>query len=321
MPGRLIAALFLSIATAACGGDGGPTAPPPGPFTQCPADIQVDSPDGAAVPVTYSPPGASGGTPPYTITCNPPSGTSVGLGTSTVTCNVVDAAGRGAVCSFNVTVVQPPRLTLSRFLAFGDSLTEGTTNETPTFRIVDVPGSYPSQLDGLLRAYFRGQSLTVMNDGLGGELVTGASQWSAGAQKRLPMSIDMNRPEVVLLMEGTNDIRADPDELLEDTVDGLRKMIELSQSRGLRVFVATIPPLSTSGTKASTPEAVAAVPVFNARVRTLAASKGVTLVEVYELINSRPDLQSTDGLHLNTRGYAAVAELFFDAIKRELEIR
>jgi hypothetical protein len=26
-------------------------------------------------------------------------------------------------------------------------------------------------------------------------------------------------------------------------------------------------------------------------------------------------------LHLNTRGYAAVAELFFDAIKRELEIR
>jgi lysophospholipase L1-like esterase len=319
----LTAALVVSLALAACGGKSGPTAPPAGPFTQCPGDLQVDSPDGGAVPITYSLPGASGGTPPYTISCNPPSGTAVGLGTSTVTCNVVDAAGRGAVCSFNVTVVRPPRLSRSRFLAFGDSLTEGVTNETPTFRIVDVPGSYPNQLDGLLRAYFRGQSLTVMNDGRAGELITGASQHSPGAQKRLPTSIDTNRPDVLLLLEGTNDVRtvtSNPD-VLDEAVDGMRKMIELGRARGLRVFLATIPPLSTTGSRASTPEAVAAVPVFNSQLTTLAASKGVTLVDVYGLIAARPDLKSTDGLHLNTRGYAAVAELFFDAIKRELEIR
>jgi lysophospholipase L1-like esterase len=319
---RLIPAVLLALTALGCGGDT-PTAPPAGPFMQCPADVRIESPDGGAVAVTYSLPAASGGTPPYTVSCNPPSGTSIGIGTSSVTCNVSDAGGRAAVCSFNVTVSRPPRLRLSRFLAFGDSLTEGVTNETATFRIVDIPGSYPTQLDGLLRAYFRGQSLAVLNDGRAGELITGASQHSPGAQKRLPISIDTNRPEVLLLLEGTNDVRtvtSDPD-VLEEAVDGMRKMVELGHARGLRVFLATIPPLSTTGSRASTPEAVAAVPVFNSQLRTLAASTGVTLVDVYGLIDARPDLKSTDGLHLNTRGYGAVAELFFDAIKRELEIR
>ncbi|MBI2221378.1 MAG: SGNH/GDSL hydrolase family protein [Acidobacteria bacterium] len=317
------AAVILSMAAAHCGGKG-PTAPPAGPFTQCPADIQLDSPDGGPVAVTYSAPGASGGTPPYEVTCTPPSGTAVGLGTSTVTCSVVDSTGRGTICSFNVTVVRPPRLALSRFLAFGDSLTEGVTNEMPTFRIVDYPNSYPQQLDALLRAHFRGQSLAVIPDGVGGELISGASQHSPGAQKRLPVDLDAARPEVVLLMEGTNDLTADPaspDDLLARAVDGMRKMIDQAQSRGVRVFLATIPPINPAGTKGISPEAAAEVPVFNDRLRALAQAEGVVLVDVHAAISARPDLMSSDGLHLNTLGYGAVAQLFFDAIKRELEIR
>jgi lysophospholipase L1-like esterase len=274
--------------------------------------------------VTYSLPGASGGTPPYDVTCNPPSGTAVGLGTSTVTCYVVDRTGRSAICSFTVTVVRPPRLALSRFLAFGDSLTEGVTNETPTFRIVDFPNSYPQQLDGLLRAYFRGQAVAVIPDGVGGEMITGATQHSPGAQKRLPSSLDASRPEVLLLMEGSNDLTADPsspDDLLGLAVDGLRKMIEQARGRGVRVFLATIPPFNTGGTKRISPEAAAEVPEYNSRVRALAQAQGAVLVDVYAAISARPDLLSSDGLHLNTTGYGVVAQLFFDAIKRELEIR
>ena len=287
---------------------------------QCPANIQLDSPDGGPVSVTYSLPDATGGTPPYQVTCTPPSGTALGLGTSTVTCNVVDRTGRSAICSFTVTVIQPPRLALSRFLAFGDSLTEGYIFETLTARLIDVPNSYPARLDRLLRAHFRGQSLIVMNDGHGGERisqpypVTG----SPGGRVRLPLSLDANRPEVLLLMEGTNDLMAD---VQDEAVEGLRKMIEETQSRGIRIFLATIPPMKEGGPKGIAAEVVAAVPVFNSRVRTLAATHGAVLVDVYDVLKDRPELLGPDNLHLTSQGYEVVAQTFFDAIKRELEMR
>jgi lysophospholipase L1-like esterase len=245
----------------------------------------------------------------------------VSAGTNAVTCTAADSRGRSAICSFNVTVVQPPRLTLSRFLAFGDSLTEGAVNETNSQRLVDYPNSYPVKLEAALRAYFRGQSLIVMNDGVGGEAITVPSIHSPGATVRLPVSLDANRPEVLLLMEGTNDLVIDfvsTDDVQSEAVEGLRKMIETAQGRGVRVFLATIPPMSSSGAKHLDPEIVAAVPIYNNRVRNLAAAKGVPLVDVYEALKDHPELQAPDGQHLTILGYERVAQTFFEAIKANL---
>jgi lysophospholipase L1-like esterase len=316
----LIATLVVSAAAVACGGDSnGPTAPPAGPFTQCPADLQVDSPSGVPVPVNYAPPGASGGTPPYSVSCDPPSGTAIGLGTRSVRCNVTDAAGRSATCSFNVTVVRPPRLRVSRFLAFGDSLTEGALLETPTARLIDEPNSYPARLERMLQAYFRAQPLVVLNDGHGGERISQpyAPTGSPGGLVRLPRSIDGNRPEVVLLMEGTNDLMADS---LDEGVDGLRKMIELVHDRGLRALVATIPPMRVGGPKGISQEVVEMVPKFNDGVRLAALREGAMLVDVYSLLKDRPETIGPDHLHLTATGYEIVAQAFYEAIKREFEV-
>jgi lysophospholipase L1-like esterase len=216
--------------------------------------------------------------------------------------------------------VRPPRLRLSRFLAFGDSLTEGVTVETSTYRMVDFPGSYPQQLAAMLSAYFRGQAPTVVNDGRGAERISEpyAPTSSPGGLIRLPRSIDANRPEVVLLMEGTNDLMA---RRRAEAIDGMRKMIELVHQRGLRAFVATIPPMKIGGPKNISPEVVAMVPGFNDGVRTAAALEQAVLVDVYALLKDRPETIGPDNLHLTREGYGIVAQAFFDAIKRELEIR
>lgn len=317
---RVAVVLAVAVGLSACGS--GPIAPPAGPFLSCPANTQIESPDGTPVPVTYTAPTASGGTPPYSVSCNPPSGTSFSVGTNAVTCTAVDNQRRSAICSFNVTVIRPPRLTLSRFLAFGDSLTEGAVNETNYRRLVDEPNSYPTKLETALRAYFRGQSLIVMNDGVGGEMITAPSVHSPGGVVRLPIELDANRPEVLLLMEGSNDLISDPatpDDLQSAAIEGLRDMIDAAQRRGIRVFLATIPPMNPAGTKAIKPEVVAAVPIYNSRVRTVAGSKGATLVDVFDALKDHQELLSPDGLHLTILGYERVAQLFFDAIKGSLE--
>jgi lysophospholipase L1-like esterase len=318
---RVLAGVLALIA-AGCGGDG-PTQPPPaGPFLQCPADIQVDSPDGAAVPVHYAPPTGSGGTAPYSIACQPATGTALGIGAHAVTCTLTDAAARTAVCSFNVRVEQPPRLSRSRFLAFGDSITEGQVSHPPTigFRIVEPENSYPTKLDALLRARYRGQSLTVINAGRGGERAG-----SGSAKDRLESRLDRDRPEVVLLMEGTNDAVTEstlggPErEWLADGLAGVEEMVERTRSRGVRVMLATIPPARPPGDKNLSPELPDLIAAFNAELRQIAARHSVPLVEVYGAMIDRPDLIGRDGLHPTVQGYEAIAQTFFDAIRAEYE--
>lgn len=306
-----------AIAVSACGTN------PIGPDValSCPADIRVDSPDGGPVPITFATPEAAAGTPPYSVSCIPQSGSSLPVGSTLITCTVADSRNRSASCSFNVTVVRPPRLTRTRFLAFGDSLTEGHWNETNLPTLVEEPDSYPTKLQTALRAYYRGQSIVVLNDGVGGELVSGPSAHSAGGTIRLPLELDANRPDVLLLMEGSNDLVLDSisaDDVQSAAIEGLGRMIDTAQGRGVSVFLATIPPMSSSGTKRLAPDVVASVPVYNNRVRALAASRGLPLVDVYAALEGRPELLSPDGLHLAIAGYERIAQLFFDAIKARL---
>ena len=316
-----IVAIALAVASAGCGD--GPTQPPPaGPFTQCPADIQIDSPDGGQVPVNYGLPGASGGTPPYAVVCNPASGTSLGLGAYTITCTVTDAAGRTAICSFAVRVVQPPRLSLDRFLAFGDSITEGQVSAPPSFwfPVVEPENSYPTKLDGLLRARYRGQSLTVINAGRGGERAGDSS-----TRDRLEDRIARDRPEALLLMEGANDLTLEaqqggPDHpYLTDAVESVREMVATTRSGGVRVFLATIPPARPPGTKNLPPELPQLIAEYNQEIRSVAEEEGVLLVDVYAAMINRLDLIGEDGLHPTVAGYELIAQTFFDAIRANLE--
>src|SRR5262249_22785154 len=155
-------------------------------------------------------PATTNGVAPVTTTCTPQSGSSFPVGTNSVTCSARDAVQQTAECTFNVSVTAPPPqaplILYTKFLAFGDSITEGKTaagllalnpiclnptdNTNPT-------GSYPAVLRNLLSQRYTTQTITVAQYGCGGEFV------SDGAD-RLPIILTSQTPQVLLLQEGAN---------------------------------------------------------------------------------------------------------------------
>ena len=69
----------------------------------CPPNITVDTTDPSGAVVNYMVT-VTGGCPPITIVCNPPSGSVFPVGTTTVNCVATDICGQVATCSFTVTV-------------------------------------------------------------------------------------------------------------------------------------------------------------------------------------------------------------------------
>ena len=81
--------------------------------------------------VIFAPPTGSGGTPPLAVSCMPASGSKLPVGSNTVTCSVSDGGGRVAGCTFRVEVTPGRMLRKTRFVAFGDSITQGYLREPP----------------------------------------------------------------------------------------------------------------------------------------------------------------------------------------------
>ncbi|MGE3512815.1 MAG: HYR domain-containing protein, partial [Vicinamibacterales bacterium] len=113
------------------------------PQIVCPAPQTGRSLTGGPAVVTFSPTTTLGAEPVTTV-CTPPSGTSFAIGTTAVTCTATDARQRVASCSFSVTVEQPPRLSVTRFVAFGDSMTWGEDGSAFTVAPFDLSVDRPT---------------------------------------------------------------------------------------------------------------------------------------------------------------------------------
>jgi lysophospholipase L1-like esterase len=202
-----------------------------------------------------------------------------------------------------------PRIGKTRFVAFGDSLTEGVASAPVTLRLVNVPFSYPAKLQEALRTRYRDQSdLVVANEGKAGES-------ALDARPRLPDAIKANNPEVVLLMDGANDLLVYHSRGISRAVSGVEDMIKDARRRGLLVIVATLPPQRRGGLRA---EGEPYLAELNAQLRKTAAEEGAGLVDV----NAQLDLSfvGQDGLHLTEAGYARLAEIFAGAIRAAFEL-
>ena len=247
------------------------------------------------------------------------------VGSTSVQCRVVDAAEQSATCLFDVTITVPPipQLTRTRFLAFGDSMTAGEISTPiggqgtggPNFKLIVVPAaSYPMQLADALKARYTTQaaSIVVQNFGLPGE-------WANDGARRLPGVLATNRPDVVLLMEGYNDIGSQLPVQTNAAVVALDAMAKEVRNRGARVMLATLPPPRPGGTH-SLPTKV--VTDFNAWVRSIAQGEGAILVDLYAGMSTDVTRYiGVDGLHPTEAGYARMAELFHIAIRANLEVR
>lgn len=319
-----------------CGGHSGAPSTPR-LVIECPGTQLFQTSD-ATASVAYPAPTVTGGTPPLTISCVPPSGGTFAVGSTAVNCTVTDATKNAAACDFDVTVGTVPRLNVRRFVAFGDSITAGTlpsdcgissancaimTLRTEAQRQLALqrmfanleasPVAYPSVLQTMLTGRYISQSITVTNEGNPNEIV-------AGGKDRLPSTLT-NGAEVLLLMEGANDMNLGHP--VDDVTDHLRSMVRESVNRGVIVFLATVLPQRPHACRAyDFCDGVVDTALLNDRLRIVAQSEGATLVDLYSDFAEQTDvLLGVDGLHPNEMGYRRMAELFFAAITQRLEHR
>jgi lysophospholipase L1-like esterase len=280
--------------------------------------MSLTSANGQAVAVRFGDATTAGGTPPVQIVCQPPNDAIFAIGTTSVTCTATDVKSVTDSCPFTVTVIAPPRLSATKFIAFGDSMTAGeivSENITAGFRVmrIDTAKSYPSDLLTSLTGRYTAQTndIIVSNFGKQGEAaVDGAS--------RLSGALAIGSFQALLLMEGVNDFPETSRPLA-----AMRQMVQTGNSRGLRVFLATLPPENPFGTCPPNHGGNWAFVVpYNDGLRSIAASQNAVLVDVYSAFNGdTTTLVDCDGLHPTAAGYQRIAETFFKSIQQELEVR
>lgn len=273
--------------------------------------------------VSFDAPPATAGQGSVTVSCTPSSGANFPIGTTGVTCTATDALNRTGTCSFNVTVSRIPTIGAVKYLAFGDSITQGEVS--PAFAGASFPtvftknavvpsAAWPTVLAQTLRGRYSSQSgsFVVSNFGLAGEK-------AIDARTRFQAALRTERPEVVMILHGHNDITGGRDGAASGAAFEIEQMVSEARLSGARVFLSTVLPARPGGGKAI---AQLFIDDFNSRMRIVASRQGVTLVDNYAAL--RTDVNryiGVDGLHATEAGYTKIADTFFQAIQAALEVR
>lgn len=233
---------------------------------------------------------------------------------------IVAAVASGCGDSTPPTAPTPaPRLSRTRFLAFGDSFTAGEVTSPVMMgtsaigKLIVVPSaSYPSVLQGRLQAAYASQASTisVANAGEPSERILDGWQ-------RFPGVYDSTRPEAVLLMEGVNGLpQVGPD----ISAGVMRLMVQHAAAGNSRVFVGSMLPQVAGRPRANTP--VSELLAYNLTLKSMSQQEGAVFVDLYAaMLPESSSLIGVDGLHPNEAGYRRIAELFLAAIRAELEVR
>lgn len=171
----------------------------------------------------------------------------------------------------------PPDGTL---LAFGDSLTVGVGT--------DPADSYPAVLARL-------SGRTVINAGVSGEV-------TEDGRARFAALIEHEKPDIVLFLEGGNDILRSIDPAR--TKANLGAMIELAHAQGIQVVLIGVPEKRLFSDVA---------PFYRELAETY------RLVFVDDLIADllRQPAYKSDAIHFNREGYRVMAESLHDVLVRE----
>ena len=169
-------------------------------------------------------------------------------------------------------------------LAFGDSLTAGVG--------VSEKSSYPVVLAELA-------GLKVINSGVSGET-------TSGGLKRLPQELDRTAPDLLILIEGGNDILRNQSHA--EAKANLTAMIELAQSRDIPVVLIGVPQKSLFSDSAPFYEELAEQfeMVFDA--------------DLIADLQRSPSMKS-DPIHFNEQGYRKMAESIYELLKENGAVR
>lgn len=206
----------------------------------------------------------------------------------------------------------PPAGAQTIYLAFGDSITNPGIPGGPSFDDPSRPCpeecGYPARLEEILQA--SGVQAEVINEGRGGEnTLEGVS--------RLGGLLASTDPDVLLLMEGTNDVSQGIS--LETTLFNLDRMAEMAENRGASAVHATVIPRIPDANQGDGDNVL--TQRMNWRIRELAWEERRDLVDPFEVFLAQDNLFSTyyapggDAVgHPNPAGYDLLADIFFDGV-------
>jgi|GEM_PF-2977443 lysophospholipase L1-like esterase len=173
----------------------------------------------------------------------------------------------------------------TRILCAGDSITYGYG--------VSVP--YPTRLHN-------NTGLDVINVGKGG-------MWASYGYKHIDEWMLAYNPTHVLIMFGTNDTN-DPYQDYQAAADTVIKTALKARAYGAIPVVGTIPP--KIGSRAYQ---MSRVETFNKRLRSRAASEGISLADIQAAFGSGSGLFQSDGFHPNDAGMEVIARTFAEKIQ------
>jgi lysophospholipase L1-like esterase len=219
-----------------------------------------------------------------------------------------------------------PLLETDHTLAFGDSITLGTTS-----RVCDMQGTplpceapndpgYPSRLRTLLRTRYPKQAdIDVVNSGIPRECVSRSGcTGKSGGQRLLDQLNAADTNDLVVILEGVNDLNIGIE--TSEIIKMLELMVRAAKSQGKKVILSSLTPvkapLDNTGTDPglwkADPEKVVNL---NAAIDGLAARENVPRVNMFAAFGSGPGafdcnansscraLLSPDGLHPNAAGF------------------
>lgn len=204
----------------------------------------------------------------------------------------------------------PPRITRSRYLIFGDSLTAGTTSPSLTrLMSAGLPQSYPYKFLERLQARYTAQTFVVENEGK-------PAEGAADGVVRFPPILRNLGPEVVVLLEGVNDIAFLGQSGVSRVAGYINTMARDARFAGAQVIICTLPPERATGFRAADPAAISS---YNQALRDVARGEGAILVD---FANEFGDLSliGIDGLHPTEAGYTRMADILFDTVRRTFEV-
>jgi lysophospholipase L1-like esterase len=231
------------------------------------------------------------------------------------------AAAVGNVPSTSVPVpprlgVDPPRaLGVTRFVAFGDSITWGATSAwDPRFMFAADGGGFPERIEASLNTFHSPQRFTVFNEGLPGEL-------AVNALSRFRSLLTSRRPEAVLLLEGVNDLANEVS--VSRIATSIRQMTDAATTLGIPVVVATMyqtyAVTDPDGNYRS--NGADQISAMNAEIRRAVGGRtNVHLLDLESVVRDR-NLVGTDGIHLTDAGFSVIASAFVQAIDRAFPVR
>ena len=179
-------------------------------------------------------------------------------------------------------------------------------------RFLDPTNNYPTVLRGLLSERYTQQAISVGNHGNPGERA------DDGADRLRAELIAGPVPDVLLLMEGYNEMTSQNDDLVDTIVPTLSVDIDEARRRGVKALaLATLPP-ARSGRLGTL--ILPYLDSVNAQIRALASSKGVLLVDLNAaMAGQQATLIGDDGLHPTVAGYRKIAETFASVLKTAWE--